>query len=45
MCKCKWFTLTLDLHAGYTTIDTHTHNTEPDLVSVQFFLTQIKTDD
>jgi hypothetical protein len=23
----------------------HTHNTEPDLVSVQFFLTQIKTDD
>jgi len=27
MCKCKWFTLTLDLHAVYMAIDTYTHNT------------------
>jgi len=27
MCKCKWFTLTQDLHAVYTAIDTYTHNT------------------
>ncbi len=36
MCKCKkfadvsaneWFTLTLDLHAVYTAIDSYTHNT------------------
>jgi hypothetical protein len=27
MCKCKWFTLTQDLHAIYMAIDTYTHNT------------------
>jgi len=27
LCKCKWFTLTLDLHAIYMVIDTYTHNT------------------
>ncbi len=24
--KCKWFTLTQDLHAEYMPIDTYTHN-------------------
>jgi hypothetical protein len=27
MCKCKSFTLTGDLHAIYTAIDTYTHKT------------------
>jgi hypothetical protein len=27
MCKCKSFTLTLDLHAIYTKIDIYMHNT------------------
>jgi len=27
MCKCKWFTLALDLHAIYRAINTYTHNT------------------
>jgi hypothetical protein len=25
-CKCKWFTLTWDLHVTYTAIDSYTHN-------------------
>jgi len=26
--KCKWFILTMDLHAVYMAIDTYTHNTD-----------------
>ncbi len=29
LCKCKWFTLTLDLHVVYTVIDAYTHNNGP----------------
>jgi hypothetical protein len=31
-CKCKRFTLTLDLHTIYTAIDTYTRNTSPNPV-------------
>jgi len=34
MCKCKWLTLTQDLHSIYMTIDTYTHNNGSNLGSL-----------